>query len=633
MGEFFINPGFLAGAAAASVPIIIHLLVRRRYRRLPWAAIDLLLRAYKKTNRRLRLENWLILFLRILAVLLIAFALARPVLRGSGLASKIGEKNRSVFLLLDNSYSMGFKRGRRPPFEGAKKAAADILASLKPGSDSASLILVSDLPEVVFGEPTPEIDKVKQALGEVQPGYGVSDLSLGLERLMEILALPAVARAPNKEVFFLTDGQRLAWLRAEPEEEREAEGEGKSVGGETKELKKKLTELAPKIESLAVVIVGEEETENLGIWRLTAGDQVIGLDKQTDFTVEVANFGPASEDVSVEFLVDGNPWASTHLTIPAGERQSALFSPVFRTPGPHWVTARLGADSLAVDDERFYALQVREQIRVLLVDGEPASEVGGGLFSGEIAHLRLALFPLEDPQAAGGMSIVRPEAASHFELTPSLLGRGWDLIIIANEGRTLPMDPELLKALFQYVRAGGSVLFFLGDRVRAQDYNEQLFQDGEGIFPLRLLEVKGSPQEPVGLALPRRRHPILQVFDDPKLENLLTRDMTAHYLAMEVPDPIPGGVRIIASFSTGDPAIVEKEFEKGTEFEKGRVMVVTTSADTEWTDFPKQGIFLPLVHEMTYYLVREKETHRNLPVGDTLNRPLTRAQYAEDISV
>ncbi|MHC4777082.1 MAG: BatA domain-containing protein [Planctomycetota bacterium] len=614
MGELFINPWFMAGAAGATVPLIIHLLVRRRYRRVPWAAMDLLLKAFKRTNRRLRLENWIVLFLRMLAIVLIAVALARPVLHSAGIVSKIGETNRSVFLLLDDSYSMGYQRGRRTPFEEARKTAADILATLKPGSDSASLILVSSQPEIIFGEPTPELEKVKQALGDVQPGYGASDLGKGLDVLMEILAMPAVARAPNKEVYFLTDGQKLAWVRG--------------TGGGTMELTKKFNEIHPKIETFAVVAVAGEETENLGILDLVVEDRVVGLEKYTAFTVKVANHGNEPEDAFVEFLVDGSPRASTHLSLQPGEKQSALFSPKFDTAGTHYVSARLGADSLAADNERFHAMRVRERIDVLLVDGEPASESGGGFWDGETPHLQFALLPVLDPASAEGLSIIRPEVARHFEITSGLFARRWDLVILANEGRTIPMDSTLHEALVRYVSGGGSLLIFLGDKVRAEDYNEQFWQDGEGILPLKLGEVKGNPSEPVGLSLPKRRHPIMNAFDDPEWIGIITAPLTSHYFDMVVPDPLPEGVRIAASFSSGSPAIVEKPYGKG-----GRVMVVGTSADTEWTDLPKEGLFLVLINEMVYYLVRDEAGLRNLLVGENLESRIDRAQYAEDISV
>ena len=146
MASFFINPVFLLGVAAASLPVIIHLLTRRRYKRVRWAAMEFLLRAYKKTHRRLRLENILVLLLRVAAVALFAVALARPVLHQTTVLAELGEKNRMVFLVVDSSYSMGLQRGEATPFDKAKRIASDILATLDPGSDSASLILASSMP-------------------------------------------------------------------------------------------------------------------------------------------------------------------------------------------------------------------------------------------------------------------------------------------------------------------------------------------------------------------------------------------------------------------------------------------------------------------------------------------------------
>src|SRR5689334_8789421 len=66
----------LALVGAASVPVIIHLLNRRRYQIVPWAAMRFLLNAQRRTVRRLKLEQWILLAVRILIMLLIAAAMA-----------------------------------------------------------------------------------------------------------------------------------------------------------------------------------------------------------------------------------------------------------------------------------------------------------------------------------------------------------------------------------------------------------------------------------------------------------------------------------------------------------------------------------------------------------------------------
>src|SRR6476619_3581329 len=89
----FITPAFfISGLLLASIPIIIHILNRRRYKTISWAAMEFLLRAMKKNRRRLKFEQWILLACRCLLVFLIAFALARPLVgcEKQSLAGAIG---------------------------------------------------------------------------------------------------------------------------------------------------------------------------------------------------------------------------------------------------------------------------------------------------------------------------------------------------------------------------------------------------------------------------------------------------------------------------------------------------------------------------------------------------------------
>ena len=67
----FLNPLLLAAVPLCAIPIVIHLLNRRRFHRVPWAAMEYLLAAMKRNRKRLRMEQWLVLLLRTLAVLLL----------------------------------------------------------------------------------------------------------------------------------------------------------------------------------------------------------------------------------------------------------------------------------------------------------------------------------------------------------------------------------------------------------------------------------------------------------------------------------------------------------------------------------------------------------------------------------
>ena len=92
----FLNPGLLGLLGLGAVPILIHLLHRRRYQVIRWPAMQFLLTAQVKTRQRLRLENLLLLLLRTLAVLLLAVSAARPFLPSAQDLGVIGPERRHL---------------------------------------------------------------------------------------------------------------------------------------------------------------------------------------------------------------------------------------------------------------------------------------------------------------------------------------------------------------------------------------------------------------------------------------------------------------------------------------------------------------------------------------------------------
>ena len=158
----------LLAIAGVAVPIIIHLLSRRRYRRVQWAAMEFLRRAMKKTQRRMRIENLILLLLRTLALLLLVMALMRPVLAPLPLLSQRGEEERTVVIAIDDSASMAARGDGTSPFDRARALALEILDNLK-ARDEVYLLWVSDAPQPVFEGPTPEKRRARQEIEAAQP--------------------------------------------------------------------------------------------------------------------------------------------------------------------------------------------------------------------------------------------------------------------------------------------------------------------------------------------------------------------------------------------------------------------------------------------------------------------------------
>src|SRR5687767_2023135 len=147
LSSWLVNPWlFVFGALAVSVPIIIHLLNRRKFRIVDWAAMDFLLEADKKNRRRVRLENWLLLFLRCLAVFLIGLMLARPY-DSTGLAAGLFDAQKfERIVLIDDSLSTQARVNNRSVMEIMQERLVDLtrMFANEKSDNSLTVILTSD---------------------------------------------------------------------------------------------------------------------------------------------------------------------------------------------------------------------------------------------------------------------------------------------------------------------------------------------------------------------------------------------------------------------------------------------------------------------------------------------------------
>src|SRR5439155_8484133 len=128
----FLAPLMLIGGAAVSIPVAVHFFFKARYKPLPWAPMKFLREAIEQTSQRIKFQEWVLLAMRCLVVLLLALALARPGVTTAG-ASGRGEAIDAV-LVIDNSFSMGAQDGDRTRLERAKDAALQVIDSLPPNS-------------------------------------------------------------------------------------------------------------------------------------------------------------------------------------------------------------------------------------------------------------------------------------------------------------------------------------------------------------------------------------------------------------------------------------------------------------------------------------------------------------------
>lgn len=589
----FLNPLLLAGLAAISVPVVIHLLNRRRFRRVDWAAMRFLKAALEKNRRRLQLEDVLLLALRCLLVGLLALALARPALRAAR-AGFLGGAPVTAVVILDASLSLHTADGATNRFAFAREAAAAALDALPAGS-SAAVLLGGDRVIPLVPEPTRDLNRARQAIRDAAPAAFATDHAVGIGHAVELLR-----RAPGlaTEILLVTDRQAAGW---------------RSLG----EIKELLRAAGPDVD-FRVVLVGEPFHGNLAITALELPGGLAATNEPLRVAAEVRNFGAATRSgVRLTLHTDDGPAVDEAVieSLQPGEaRRLALFTRL-RDAAPRALTARIAPDRLPADDARTLAVQPVERVRVLAVAG-PAHEGRDPLF-----FLANALQPVPpDVRGEFFVEITRLEAA---EFSPARLP-GFDVVVLAN---VPDLSSAAATALDGFVRGGGGLLVFPGPDVRDSFYNDDL-AGRLGLLPATFGPLRGNPaadDAAVALAAGPYTHPIVTLWNDPGAGSLAAaRVRTAREL-----EPRAGTnaapAEIVLRFADGPPALVAARAGRG------RVLVAATTADTTWSDLPVRPSFLPLVQRMLGELVSGRVASLNVRAGSPVTVPLPAASAGRDV--
>ena len=434
-----IHPALMWLGVAGSIPIIIHLFNRQRYKRIRWAAMEWLLAAMKKTRRRMQIENLILLAIRVLVLVLLAAALARPFMK-SAIASTFAESNTHVVVVMDVSYSMDYRGASRDttPLEKARQVALGILADLKTTeADRFSLILLTDMPNAAIGEPSSRVDLGRQIVGDAV----ATDQGTSIPKTMELVR-DALKKSTNftKKVFLITDNQRHAWAVPEKERTRVAE------------LFKEVTDLtAPNGGGIILHDVGGNVVDNVAVVDLVPapGTKVISTDRSVEFVALLRNYGPMQvSGATMNVFIDGSKQGSFQITVPAHDKVSQPFHHTFREDGPHAIAVELDADALSHDNRRSLAVDVREALKVLVVNGEK----GTTFQTDEVAALKAALNPSIDQRERVDIYSINEVLENGFAREDV---RKYDLLVLAN---LETISQEEVAAVEEFVKAGGGVM-------------------------------------------------------------------------------------------------------------------------------------------------------------------------------
>lgn len=553
-GFSFLHPGLALGLLGVAAPIIIHFIFRRRARNLPFPAMRFVLLAYKKVARKLLVQEYLLLAARCLMAALLALAVAGPLWSRvvSGLAR--GDKPLAVMFVFDTSLSMTRDAGGAPLLDRARERADEWLGQLQGGDRVGAVDGVRLTDTGIDLAP----DQLREKISALKPAYAAARLpeaiSLAASRLADV-------QGRERMIIVFADLQRASWTGAVSR---------------------------PDLPPVYVIdMAGKIAPQNVAVTGLSISWKSLAREEAAQLRATIANFGrdPVTRAL-VRVEAGGAAVAQGFVDLPAGQSVEKDFTLTEVPSGAGRVTVEL-QDGMTGDNAAWFHLRGGQEVRALVVDGEP----GAGVIESETYFLGQALNPR---LYARSRIVPRDVTAAGFASLPLA---EYQALVLANVDK---LDPKTVERVKEFVRNGGGLLFTLGGRVNEDNYNA-MWGD---LLPRELRGVKtsyagaqaGGEIRPMHIEPPApdaELHPILAVFRDPGQADLGLAEFQKYFLMQQ---EIVPRTRVILRLTDGAPLMVEGAYGRG------KVIVFASTADHAWNDLCIHPTYLPLMQQTVQYL-------------------------------
>ncbi|MFT5125374.1 MAG: hypothetical protein ACI9TH_000814 [Kiritimatiellia bacterium] len=647
----FLNIGLALGLAAIAIPIIIHLLNRKSAKDIDWGAMRFLLESLATRSRRIQLEEALLMACRCLLFGLIALAVMRPFVPATSsipwvvilpllllavsafgisftmwnypkwrwilLGSSVGvlllclllvmvEKHldlkrfgsrgqQDVALIIDGSTSMTLEVDGLSNFERAKQEARSIIENSHRGT-AYSIILGGPSPQAQTDQPITSRPDLYQILDALEPTRGAMQAYDTLT--LASLGLTQGFNA-NKQMVVISDGQQLGWETDNPSRWSFLSDAFDNLPSRPKVILRNLTLPA--------------QFRNVSIAEVAFSRDVVGIDRPVTINVTVENTGTEAVTPSeIEVKVAGETLSdSTIGQLVPGASETVRFSYQFRKAGSHVVTANVKVTDELMQDNRYEtAVNVLGSLKVLIVDGNPSDR----FIERASAFTALALAPGSATASRVKSNIkhsqeflVEPDviAATEIKSIDNLFA--YHTIILADVPR---LPQQTAKELTTFVKKGGGLLIAPGRRALPEFYDQWLSEDTTPLVPARLssqvaIQRADDDIKPVPSTF---NHHALRLIADAEKSDIGTTSLYA-YWKLQAEEGVDDRVTIGGYLNNGDPFVVSRKYGSGN------VMLLACSLDISGSSLATRQCFVPLVHELVYYLSNPTGMQLNLEPG------------------
>lgn len=581
MNLSFLNPWLLWALPLSLLPVLFHFFFRRPPKIVPFSDIRFLKKILEKYRPKKKLQEWLILLLRILSLACLFFFFSRPVLHWAGGEKGGSEDSLALVVLLDNSYSMGTEVSGISLWDMARGLAQKAFGTLRE-IDRASLIVFSDRIEFFSGQLSNDYSNFVSKIKKIPQSFRNTDLLPALQMAYSILSNSG---ASQKAILVISDMAKNGWSA-------EARGEWQSkIHRYDSAVRILYTDFSIKRENVAVE--GFSSIADFYTGTVKGGATVKNWGEK-----EVRQLPLFLELQELEAGLTSSPSPKrrmeTLIHLGKKERKKVPLSISFSVPENYAGKIGIQQDGLPADDRFYFIVSAPKRIRLLCVE-EPS---GLTALSGESFYLRQALLSQPSPFELKVISI------QELKKTPL---KEFAALLLVHPGE---LDREAAMEIKRYLKGGGSLLLALSERRLGEnfrilsDFLPCDFGEPRTVNQLSLEPIRDSGDEEFSFFQQEYEWDKIKV---QKMVQPILKENGEPWILL----------------SDGTPALILSKERK--------IAVWMSSVDRSWNNFPSKPVFPPFVRWLTSRLTSapKMEVENHLLVGQTFRKKFFQ-NYSKD---
>lgn len=568
----FLNPSILLGLLAAAIPVLIHFLNLRKLQRVEFSTLSFLKELQKTKIRRIKFKQWLLLALRLMIILLLVMAFARPTIESVSLGGAASTAKSTAVFVLDNSYSMSVVNEQGSYFNQAKKNIKYLLNELKEGDEAALVTTTGG--ENDSKQTFSSKDKIISELEDLEISEVKGDVYSAIARASDILK---ASKNYNREIYLLSDFQKSNL--------------NISKNDQNEKLTATIREnLSDKNIRLYTLDFGGQNLINLSVSDFEPNNQIFEKGKEVSFTATVANeTDNLVNDAVLSLFINGERKAQNSVSITPGKSKKVTFETTLRETGLLEIFVELEEDAILNDNQRFSSIYIPEKINTLILHNNPS----------ESRFLRLALEGNE---------------TENLNVTEQYTNR-INSVSLNNYNTVYVVGTKNITSysrLKEYVNNGGNLVVFPGAEDVEQNFNK--FCSKLNLPSADAVIGNTNRNEAASFGNIDYKHPIFtdlfegdnRAIDSPELYKYLK---------------INTGGKGKSIISMIDNSTFLSEYKSG----EGKILLFNTAPSLSWSNFPVKSIFAPLVNKSLFYLTNEIKDVTKVNAGEEINVSIANA--------